>query len=90
MEISFHIKIQRKFLKEIILVQELIEKKELSVSVLFSEDSVKLQYDLAKVNGYSIDEKERRKEVKKIKDEISDGEEQKQLIKDVYKKYYNE
>lgn len=87
---KIHIKIPRKFLKEIILVQELIEKKELSVSVLFSEDSVKLQYDLAKVNGYSIDEKERRKEVKKIKDEISDGEEQKQLIKDVYKKYYNE
>lgn len=85
-----HIKIPKKFLKEIMLVQELIEKKELSVSVLFSEDAIKLQYDLAKVNGYAVDEKARRKEVKKIKEAISDEEEQKQLIKDVYKKYYKD
>lgn len=57
------------FREELKKVQELINRKEISVTIRFSKNMIKLQYDVAVVNGYSVDEKSRRAEVKEIKKE---------------------
>ena len=49
---------------------------------------IKIQYDVAVVSGYAVDEKSRRAEVKEIKKEEFPEDIEKEKIKEVYKKYY--
>ena len=82
------VKIIDGFKEELKKVQKLIDAKGISVTVRFSRDMIKIQYDVAVVNGYSVDEKSRRAEVKEIKKEEFPEDIEKEKIKEVYKKYY--
>lgn len=86
-EISFsHYK---SYKNELLKLKELSENKEISISIYLSTDYISISYDDSKLNGYCIDENERRKEVNEIKLKKYNKDEEKLLIKDVYKKYYN-
>lgn len=65
-------------------LQDAIDKKEISVSVTISCDFINLTFDDELLYGYAIDEKVRKKAVKKIKKEHIDKEIQKKLIKQIY------
>ena len=74
---------------KLIKLQSAIDNKEIAVSIMLSTDYVYLIYDDEVLNGYAINTVERTKEVKKINDIHIDKETKTQLIKDVYKKYYD-
>ena len=87
---SYTVKVKKidGFEEELKKVQELIDANEISVTVRFSKDMIKLQYDAAIVSGYAVDKKSRRAEVKEIKKEEFPEDIEKEKIKEVYKKYY--
>ena len=77
--------------KELLRLQPLIESKELSITVFMGRDTMSLAYDDAIVSGYYVNTKERTRECNEIKKEEGySDEERTRLIKDVYKKYYEE
>lgn len=69
-------------------LQELINDKEISVSIRLSTEYIYLIFDNEKLNGYAIDESSRRLDVKQIKENHICKDTQKELIKEVYKEYY--
>jgi len=83
------VKIPKGFEKELQIVQKLIDKKEISVSVHISRKYIKLHYDIAVVNGYSLDRKTLRKEVKEIKSVGYPKEVEEEKIKESYRNQYS-
>ena len=71
-------------------LSELCLSKGISVSVRLSTDYLYLTYDEETLNGYSVNESERKKDVKAIKDKKHPKELESLLIKDCYRQYYNE
>jgi hypothetical protein len=71
-------------------LQDYINNKLISVSIRLSKDYIYLIFDDEILNGYSLNEVERTKEVKKIKKSHISKEVQSKLIKELYKKYYRE
>lgn len=70
---------------------EMVNKKEISVTISIDDDNVTLQYDEMKLNGYAVDEKSRRKAVKEIKDNSSLSDEEKEAeINVTYKEFFHE
>lgn len=63
--------------------------KTLSVSVTLSTRNICLSYDEELLNGYAVNEVERRADVKEIKARHYPKEREAQLIKDKYKEYYD-
>ena len=86
---DIYVKIPKKFEEQLRTVQELIDRKEISVSVHINRKYIKLSYDIAVVNGYSLDRKTLRKEVKEIKSYNYPEEIEKEKIKESYKNQYN-
>jgi hypothetical protein len=74
--------------KELSKLQELINNKEIAITIQLSKDYIWLMFDDEKFNGYSLNEKERRKEVDIIKKDHIDNETKTELIKKIYNKYY--
>lgn len=61
--------------EEFVKIKDLIDRKELSVTLQISNEQICVSFDNEVLSGYYIDEKERRKEVKLIKEkELSDAE----------------
>lgn len=76
--------------EEFVKIKDLIDRKELSVTLQISNEQICVSFDNEVLSGYYIDEKERRKEVKLIKEkELSDAEKT-EIIKAVYKKYHDD
>lgn len=71
-------------------LSEVCMSKCISVSVRLSVDYVYLTYDEEALNGYSINESERRRDVNAIKSEKHLKDAETRLIKECYKKYYDE
>ena len=69
---------------------ELSNNKEIAITVSIDNEYVYFNFDEEKLNGYSVNDVERRVEVKDIKKQGYSKETEKTLIKEVYKKYYNE
>ena len=64
--------------------------KELSVSVHLTEKHICIAFDEQQLNGFGLDEKGRKEDVKKIKAYGYSKETESEKIKDVYRKWYNE
>ena len=75
---------------ELCKLQELINNKEVAITVQLSKDYVSIIFDDEKLNGYNLNLIERRKEVEKIKEEHIDNDTKTELIKAVYNKYHEE
>jgi len=86
--VEFKFKCYGKNVKILTKLQELIDKKDIAITIEMFEDRIMLYYDDAVLSGYCIDEKERRKEVEKIKKEHVDKEEITKRVKEKYKEFY--
>lgn len=87
-EIRF--KISKNQLRDLAKLSELSENKNIPITVACNTEYIYFTYDEEKLNGYSINEVERRKEVNEIKKQRYNKEHEKELIKNVYRKYYDE
>jgi hypothetical protein len=73
---------------ELLKLKELIDKKEISITVQVSEKQVCVSFDNEIISGFYVDEKERRKEVAEINKKDVSKEDKKELIRLVYLKHY--
>ena len=89
-KIEINLSCHRSYKNNLAKLQELIDKKEISVSVSLSESNICLSFNDEILSGYALDEKERTKEVSDIKKQKLSKETATCLIKEVYKKYYRE
>ena len=88
-ELNIHIhSISKSWMKDFIKLIELTENKELSVSVTLTDKFICLTYDEEKLNGYHLNENERRKDVQDIKKLKLNKEVEKERIKEIYREYY--
>lgn len=69
---------------------ELSNNKEISISISLNNEYIYFTFDEEMLNGYSLNEVERRAVVKEIKKQGYSKDTEKTLIKEVYKKYYDE
>lgn len=76
--------------KTFIKLQELIDKKEIAITVNLSTNYICLSYDDEKFNGFDVDIKQRTSEVKKINSQHIDKQTKTDLIKAIYCKYYQQ
>jgi hypothetical protein len=76
--------------KDLERVAKYSKLKEVSVTVQLTTEYIAITFDEQQLNGYGIDEKERRKEVKEVKDVGYTKETQTNKIKEIYRKYYDE
>jgi hypothetical protein len=76
--------------KELLLLQKMIDIKSIAVTIQLSTEFIILMFDNEKLNGFALDEIERRKEINKIKQEHSNKETIDKLIKETYSKYFKE
>ena len=72
----------------LVKLQQLINNKEIPITVQFNQTTFNIIFDESKLSGYFLNENERNKEVKNIKE--TDKDLKKELIKDIYIKYYKE
>jgi hypothetical protein len=80
----------RNYKQILIKLQELINNKEIAITVRLTKSHIVLTFDEEKFSGYNVNVSERTKEVNLIKDKNFTKEYQTELIKEVYKKYYDE
>lgn len=85
-EITFKVSHKRELEK----LSRYAANKSISVSVRLSKEYLCVSFDEEDLCGFSVDEKSRRDEVRRIKAERPDGEARTALIKDVYRKYNRE
>lgn len=85
-EIKFRLKNKSLLTK----LKNLANEKLIPLTVSFTKDNLSISYDEKIVNGYSLNEIERRKEVSNIKALKLDKEAETMMIKDVYIKYHKE
>ena len=88
MEIKF--KLSKSIQSEFDKLVELSENKSISISILLNNEYIYFAFDEEILNGYSLNEVERRIEVKEIKKQGYSKDTEKNLIKEIYKKYYDE
>jgi len=74
--------------QKLLQIQELINNKEISVTLNVSEKQVCIAFDDEILSGYYIDKKERTKEVKYVKEKCYSKEQTKEIITKIYAKYY--
>jgi IS605 OrfB family transposase len=89
-KIEFNLKINNNRLKTIKKLITLSNEKNIALSVYVSNDVINISYDDAKLNGWNIDEKSRRKDVNEIKSKKYNKDYESELIKQVYKKYHDD
>jgi IS605 OrfB family transposase len=74
--------------KELLKLQELINVKEIAITVQLSTEQICLSFDNEILSGFYVDEKERRKEVKSVSENSEYTKEQKDtIIKYIYSRY---
>ena len=89
-KIDIHFKVHRNKMDDYRKIEELVSSDSLPVTVSLSKDYIYFTYDEERLRGYNVDESSRRKDVRKIKSEHHPKESEKELIKEVYKRYYDE
>ena len=72
----------------LVKLQQLINNKEIPITVQLSQEKISIIFDEGKLSGYFLNEKERNKEVKNIKE--TDKFLKEKLIKNIYIIYYKE
>ncbi len=76
--------------EELLKIRELIDRKEIPLTLHVSTNKICIIFDNELLSGYYIDEKERRKEVKLIKEKLLSDAEKTEIIKAVYKKHHDD
>ena len=89
-KIKIIFKVCRNQYDDLYKLKNMSERKEISISVKLSDKYIYLTYDEEILHGYSIDVSERKKEINLIKKQNHPLSVEKDLIKQVYKKYYKE
>lgn len=89
-KIKFELNKYNSYRNTLLVLQHLIEDKDISVTVRITKKHLTLIFDEERLSGYSINIKERTKEVNEIKLKGFDKDYQTSLIKDVYVKFYEE
>ena len=89
-KIAVEVKVPKRFQTELLKLAEMTQSKAIPVSVAMSCDYICLTFNEEALNGYALNEKERNAEVREVKAQHIDKETQYALIKDIYKKYYQE
>ena len=87
---NIRFKLPKNCLNDFIRLEELIKNKDISITVSLNTEYIYFTYDEEILNGYSVNKTERRKEVSEIKKQGYLKEQETELIKEVYKKYYEE
>lgn len=87
-EINF--KVCKNQLNDLYKLSELTESKDIPISVSLNTEYIYFTYDEEKLNGYSVNEIDRRKEISEIKKQGFVKEQEVKLIKETYRKYYDE
>jgi len=87
-KVIFDVKIDKNKRSEMSRLQEMINDKDISVTVEIIEGFIVIAFDTEILNGYSLDTKERAKEVKKIKAMNLMKQDESVLIKEKYVEYY--
>jgi hypothetical protein len=87
----FYVKVPNNMTAVVERLCKMASEKEISLTFAFDDDCVVIQNDMMKLNGYAVDEKSRRRDVKEIKSskKLSD-EEKTEKIKNVYIEYNKE
>ena len=86
--IKLNIKTQSKYYKNLLKLEKLINNKEISVTVGLTEKKISITFNEEILSGYSLNTKERTKEVRKIKEKYLTKEHKDIKIKEIYKQYY--
>ena len=88
-ELNIHLpSVSKSWMKDLLKLSELTENKKLSVSITLTNKFICLSYDEEKLNGYHLNENERRKDVQEIKKLKLNKEVEKERIKEIYREYY--
>lgn len=88
--ITLDIKVPRKFKKELEKLSELVAAKAIPVTVRLSNEWLYLTFDEERLHGFSLNEVERRKDVKAVKSKHYSKDEETALIKKIYQSYHDE
>ena len=88
--IKLNINTRSKYYKDLLKLEIMINNKEISITVGLTENSIFFSFDKEILSGYSINIKERTKDIKKIKDLHLPKEQETLEIKDLYKEYYED
>ena len=88
--ISLSVKVPRKFRKELSKLSGLVAAKAIPLTVRLSNEYLYLTFDEEQLHGYGLNENERRREVKAVKAEHHNKEDEEALIKDIYRSYRDE
>lgn len=87
-KIELEVNIPKGWSNQLRRLSEMAMKKEIPVTVYLSTKYLCLMFDEEILNGFAVDEKSRRVEVKKIKQQRHPKEMESILIKDVYRQFY--
>ena len=87
--IEIEFKLPKKFKNDFLKLSEMAGKKEISITVSLGLEYIYFTFDEEKLNGYAIDENERRSDVKEIKRQGYPKEIETLKIKEVYKEHYD-
>ena len=81
---------KKNYQKKLLQLQKIVNSKLLPITIKLSTEYIYISYDEETLNGFGLDESSRKQEVKNIKEEHIDKDKQQLLVKEVYKKYYDE
>ncbi len=87
-KVIFQVKIGKNRMKEMMILEELAKKKEISITVEIIDGHICLQYDSQILYGYNVDERGRRIEVKDAKAKKLSKKAEENLIKKIYKEFF--
>jgi len=79
-----------KYYNELLKLQKMTDNKDISVTIGLTENHINVIFDEEILSGYSVDVKERKKDVQTIKNKKLDKETETIEIKEIYQKYYKE
>ena len=89
-KIEFNYSLEGRQQDDLLKLQQLINEKEIAVTLHVSTDQICIAFDDEIFSGYCIDKKARRKAVKKVKDKKLPEEKETLEIRKVYKKFHDE
>lgn len=89
-KISIKLNVIGKYYKNLLKLQKMIDTKDIAVTIGLTENYINIIFDEEILSGYSINTKERKKDVQIIKDKKLNKEFETIRIKEICQKYYKE
>lgn len=89
MRISISVKVPKNYREDLARLAEMARNKDIAVSVRLSTRYICLSYDEERLNGFAVDERARRQDIKEIKSKGHPRKAESSMIKDTYRTYYD-